>query len=108
MNGFGKKDGEKYVSLTENQIPEHYHLFYINDVNVSNGNLTAVFMDKKNSSYKVKNGYLGPTDTIGKSKSHNNMPPFYKVIYLIRVKNIDFILDLLRNQIKLNGGKPIV
>jgi hypothetical protein len=109
-SGFGKKDGEKYVTLTENQIPEHYHFFYINDINMHNSDVTAVHKHNETLvSYKLQNGVnLGPTNTIGKSNSHNNMPPFYKVIYLIRVKNIDFILDLLRNQIKLNGGKPIV
>ena len=107
-SGFGKKDGEKYVTLTENQVPEHFHFFYVNDINMHNSDVTAVHRGEGNTYKLPENSSIGPTDTVGESKSHNNMPPFFKVIYLIRVKNIDFILDLLRSQIQLNGKKPIV
>ena len=104
-----EKGGEKYVTLKEEEMPAHWHQFYTHDIDRHNSDTTAVHTNRGDT-YKITNNdiHLGPTSPTGKSKPHNNMPPFYKLIYIIRVKSIDFILDILRYQIKRAGGIPVV
>jgi len=90
-----EKDGEEKHTLTTSEIPAHSHSY--SDVyfaeyswidhpgldNLEGGN------DKVGSNkYDNDNSYLGKNKTTGSSGSgtaHNNMPPFYTLIYIMKL-----------------------
>ena len=131
-DGFGVRGGENEVQLKIEQTPRHYHFFNINDIN-NPGNVTAVgshYASRKTDSallYTETGGYPNKqpawkrtkkdiltsyhtsyTSKYGKSQPHNNLPPYYTLLYIIRIdeKTINdtsvtskhFVYDILQTQ----------
>lgn len=77
----GEKGGEKEVTLTIDQIPPHDHKDgKINDAIAANtGSRSAVVIHNSES------GTI-PTTKTGGGQPHNNMPPYLRIKFIIKVK----------------------
>lgn len=83
--------GEETVTLKIENIPQHRHAYYYKGGNISslawkNAN---DFYDKTGhySKYSDNKGYTETTGGAqGKTVGHNNMPPYYALCYIMRVK----------------------
>lgn len=134
-DGMGVNGGENEVRLTIEQTPRHYHFFNINDINNS-GDSTAIgshyasrltdssLLNKETGGWPnpkpawrrdkekdILTTYHTPyTAKYGNSQPHNNIPPFYTLIYIIRIdektindtslKSKHFVYDILDTQLK--------
>lgn len=82
----GKTGGEKTVTLTTAQIPSHYHTYYSDD-NLSGratvDDSTALDFNWDNGS--GKNGKKYRTNSVGSGQSHNNLPPYMALFYIMYV-----------------------
>ena len=76
----GNTGGEAKHTLTENEMPRHRH-----------GNTTAFLSQSRgkyylNSSSEATMGFVtGTTTYVGNGGSHNNLPPYYALCYIMRV-----------------------
>ncbi len=81
----GTTGGEASVTLSENQMPKHYHRFPNNALVVTTLNNAAVSQPATASGYKRGDGVSGNTDYAGGGQAHNNMPPYLAVYVWKRV-----------------------
>ena len=78
-NGNGIEKGGEVHKLDVTQMPSHQHDTYGGYMGYSGGGAQgARFADRK-----IKFPY--PSSAIGGGKSHNNMPPYYVLIYIMKV-----------------------
>ena len=92
----GSTGGSETATLTVEQLPAHSHreniaMRYTDGggavLHVSNGNEVTSFtaVKLKDSSCVGASGSLVTTDSTGSSKSHNNMPPYYTLAYIMKL-----------------------
>jgi microcystin-dependent protein len=89
----GVTGGEKDHTLTSNESPVHYHLGGIADDNenglwVYGGVSTNMPGAATVTMYSEQKGpaWQGKTNSVGGGASHNNMPPYIVLPYIIKVK----------------------
>ena len=78
--------GEENVTLYEHQIPPHTHSEYYTQI--GNTGINA-----GNGGRSVANTHLfaqQPTGTTGGGQSHNNMPPYWILIYIMKTSTYNF------------------
>jgi microcystin-dependent protein len=81
--------GEENVILYEHQIPPHTHSEYYTQI--GNTGINA-----GNGGRSVANTHLfaqQPTGTTGGGQSHNNMPPYWILIYIMKTSTYNFDYD---------------
>jgi hypothetical protein len=83
-NDIGKTGGETEVTLSEAQIPKHTHSYK------NNGSTNKAWTAIQGSWMydDAVRGALGidkTTGSSGESNAHNNMPPFYVLIYIMKL-----------------------
>ncbi|MEJ8606287.1 hypothetical protein JSO56_05040 [Riemerella anatipestifer] len=82
LNEIGYEGGDRYVTLTESQMPRHSHKVYGQD------NSAEPFFNRSNEVANIENPntrnafYSRQTEETGGNQPHNNMPP-YRVIRFI-------------------------
>ena len=77
----GQQDGEEKVTLTEEQLPSHTHSYNQIGTKCTGGacpNAGTLGGGYSNNLYKTTTG-------IGGGQSHNNMPPYHVLIYIMKV-----------------------
>jgi len=86
------KGGEEMHTLTVSEMPTHTHIFNKRQIGCEGPNCTV-----KESAYQVAGittkewDYKMPTydnfknDPAGESKPHNNMPPYYVLLYIMKL-----------------------
>lgn len=85
--GFGDSGGESSVRLTDSQIPAHTHKFVsdTNAVNATDAGISVVTAQAGNCSAEGSGaGSVYNTSSAGGGESHNNLPPYYVLAYIIR------------------------
>lgn len=93
-NEIGKKDGAKKKKITENQMPDHSHI-YSDDTNA----MGSFILDGKSFPSKVEGinnqessaksggtGTLYRTTSVGKGEDFDVRPPYYVLAFVVRVK----------------------
>ena len=88
----GSTGGADTVTLNEAQIPSHQHTWVGDDA--LNGRDAWWFNAKWNtataydadSSHSRGGGYVYGTSYVGGNKAHENLPPYYALCYIMRVK----------------------
>jgi microcystin-dependent protein/uncharacterized protein YjbI with pentapeptide repeats len=81
--------GEENVTLYEHQIPPHTHSEYYTQI--GNTGINA-----GNGGRSVANTHLfaqQPTGSTGGGQSHNNMPPYWILIYIMKTSTYNFNYD---------------
>ncbi len=80
----GKPGGEKYVTLTEKQLPVHSHTYKFKAAApaLALNSSTDLYYVPGGSSYKQKSA---STLTAGGGQAHENRPPYYALCYIMRV-----------------------
>jgi len=75
----GKSGGEEEHTLTIEEMPNHSHDYYTGrgESTVMSGYIANAEINKV---YQTLH-----TNSVGNSKSHNNMPPYYSLCYIMRV-----------------------
>lgn len=73
----GETGGEKEVTLTIEQIPAHQHSY------VAPKSETLYTGSSSYSKYTTTQS--SQTGTVGGSQSHNNMPPYYVLVYIMKL-----------------------
>lgn len=95
FNEVGKTGGEKTHTLTQSEMPKHYHSSYIKDFlgGTSGATTPSYFGALLNSSvsYNYATGVTNATKTstsevLGNSQSHNNLQPYEVVVFWKRVE----------------------
>lgn len=71
--------GENEVTLTNDEIPEHYHTFGIGPENGSGPYVTPY------GGHRYSDNAQAITSNVGGGQPHNNIPKFYAVYIWIRV-----------------------
>ena len=79
FNSIGKTGGEKEVTLTNDMIPEHYHIFGIGPQNNS-GPYKLPYGGNRYS-----DNAQAITSTVGGGQPHNNMPPYIVMAFWKRI-----------------------
>ena len=85
----GVSGGEENVTLNINNIPSHNHNYNYNYTTGTTGNATAAHVGD------FATVFNGITSTIGIGRPHNNMPPFYVLIYIMKTSDYDFCYNLV-------------
>lgn len=93
-NDIGKKGGAKQKNITEDQMPDHYHI-YSDDTNA----MGSFILDGKSFPSKVEginnqessaksggSGTLYRSTSAGKGEAFDVRPPYYVLAFVIRVK----------------------
>lgn len=93
-NEIGKKGGAKEKSITENQMPDHYHI-YSDDTNamgsfIVDGQSFPAKLEgintQESSAKSGGSGTLYRTTSAGKGEAFDVRPPFYTLAFVVRVK----------------------
>ncbi len=74
-----EKNGEENVTLSIAQIPAHSHVH--RHYECSGGNCNSEAGYKGGGSFSSR----ANTDSTGGGQSHNNMPPYYVLVYIIKI-----------------------
>lgn len=96
---WGQKGGQETVTLTQNQMPSHTHTggtvsttTAVGNQTEPDGHLLAKANDgESNYSDEASTGNLGGNQVIGNtggSQSHENMPPFLSIHFVIALQGI--------------------
>ena len=80
----GLTGGEAETILTVDQIPSHTH-GYKRHAFDSNDSDQASSEKVYGVNNKTIDAYIGSTDSTGGDQSHNNMPPYYALCYIMKV-----------------------
>ena len=89
---FNSSGGLENVILNTDHLPQHRHTFSITYIPTregdqkSSGGVEALDWGNFTQSSTVETGYTG-----GDNISHNNMPPYYVLIYIMKTTNYDYI-----------------
>lgn len=78
--------GASTVTLTTEQIPSHNHtLTGVNGSLSDNGNVGSSFvMDNNEGVYGWQSGPYAAISSVGGGQSHDNIPPYYALCYIMR------------------------
>lgn len=76
---YGQLGGEETHTLTESEIPSHYHTSYSAGL-ASHSTSSSAYEVMRSVKYSNLYGTTAQTNTAGGGGSHNNMPP-YGVVY---------------------------
>lgn len=78
--GVGTEGGSEEVTLTAAQMPSHSHNFMI-----KNGGSALNSTVWLNYDSKPYTGGTASSSTVGSSRPHNNMPPYYSLCYIMKL-----------------------
>lgn len=84
----GETGGEEEVTLTIAQMPNHTHLTKIPDLNNSYDNPGIATGSIKQYKYSKTTTSHSAIDFSGESKPHNNMPPYYVLAFIMKVRDV--------------------
>jgi len=84
--GYGTKSllntgGEENVSLSLSQVPPHSHSYHNHG---GSGSYTGSFQNQNHFSVE-QSGYLETGGAGSDSNSHNNMPPYFVLLYIMKI-----------------------
>ena len=85
----GESGGEENVTLNFNNIPSHNHNYNYSTSGTA-GNSTAIGVANFNTLFTN-----GITSTTGIGRQHNNMPPFYVLVYIMKTTDYDFCYNYI-------------
>lgn len=77
----GAKGGEETHTLTVNEMPGHTHDFLV-DAEPREGRGSVLMYVEENDTVSTRSGAL---KSAGGSQSHNNMPPYYALSYIMKL-----------------------
>ena len=77
----GGTGGESEHTLTENEMPIHNH-----SVSMNNYGAVTYSSDDEAVSNDAGSHYTTPTGNTGGDATHENKPPYYEVVFIIRIK----------------------
>lgn len=78
----GGKGGAETVTLTVDQMPSHSHTYVSPSYQGTYVTISTSSGSSKDSYYRTANS---TTDFAGKGQSHENMPPYYALCYIIKL-----------------------
>lgn len=78
----GATGGEAEVTLTTSQMPAHTHSAWVNGEKALTINLLRINSDSVKNSNNYENV---ATSSVGNSQPHNNIPPFYALLYIMKL-----------------------
>lgn len=83
----GGNDGEEYHVLSIDEMPEHNHIFHYNGSIPGGTNMNNDYLGKTSTITVTPNRvfHQNSIDKTGGSESHNNMPPFVTLNYIIKL-----------------------
>lgn len=80
----GETGGEEEVTLTKSQLADHTHSVLISNVTGSSTkNIIKAEHGAGSTTSIVTSGVMNNTDEIG--QPHNNMPPYYVLVYIMKL-----------------------
>lgn len=83
----GSTGGEEMHTLTVKEIPEHSHTVTINTKGFPDGQNDTSDNDRYwRSSATYGNNTAPSTDNTGGGNPHNNMPPYYVLVFIMKTK----------------------
>ena len=90
----GVSGGEENTRLNLDNIPAHVHNYNFTEYDVA-GSIAAIKLVQSGSVRRDGEvSYVGGTG-LGLAVPHNNMPPFYVLIYIMKTSNYDFCYNLV-------------
>ena len=83
----GSTGGEKQHTLTQNEIPSHGHSYeYIIGPYSSQVSSDGFWVGSQSEGFNWIAAYTVSTGWSGGGQPHNNMPPYYALAYIMRIK----------------------
>ena len=82
----GATGGDAQVTLSINEIPAHTHSFVYNYVNGNTKQASDTGQSQADCWKAQTKAYEGTTFSTGDNGPHNNLPPYYALYYIMRVK----------------------